>query len=200
MAGKLPPTPVGVPPGHSYWNDWYERLRTLVNDATVSFTSLDFSGSNLTSIATRNHNDLQTIQGGVAGQYNHLTNAELTTLQGLPTIAHGTYTPTLTNTTNVAASTHSTAAQYLRIGNTVTVSGVVTIDPTAAGSTVLDMSLPIASNLASVGNLAGTCNAPNPNEAGAVLGEITNDRARIQFTAVSTTNNAWYYHYTYRII
>lgn len=27
----LPPTPVGVPPGHSFWNDWYEKLRTLVN-------------------------------------------------------------------------------------------------------------------------------------------------------------------------
>ncbi len=28
----LPPIPTGVPPGHSYWNDWYEKLRSLVND------------------------------------------------------------------------------------------------------------------------------------------------------------------------
>ena len=27
----LPPIPTGVPPGHSYWNDWYEKLRTLIN-------------------------------------------------------------------------------------------------------------------------------------------------------------------------
>lgn len=27
----LPPIPTGVPPGHSYWNDWYEKLRTFVN-------------------------------------------------------------------------------------------------------------------------------------------------------------------------
>lgn len=31
---RLPPQPIGVPPGHSYWNDWYEKLRDLV-DLTV---------------------------------------------------------------------------------------------------------------------------------------------------------------------
>lgn len=32
MAQLLPPTPVGVPPGHSFWNDWYEKMRTLINN------------------------------------------------------------------------------------------------------------------------------------------------------------------------
>jgi len=27
----LPPSPVGSPPGSAYWNDWYEKLRSLVN-------------------------------------------------------------------------------------------------------------------------------------------------------------------------
>ena len=31
MASKLPPLPVGVAPGSGYWNDWYEKLRTLIN-------------------------------------------------------------------------------------------------------------------------------------------------------------------------
>lgn len=199
MAGKLPPTPVGVPPGHSFWNDWYEKLRSLINESIVSFTDLNFSGSNITSIATRNHNDLQNIQGGVAGQYNHLTNAELAALNAVPTLASGTYTPTLTNVTNVAASANS-AAQYLRVGSMVTVSGAVTIDPTAAGSTVLDISVPIASNFASVGQLAGTGNAPAVNETAGIFANITDDRARLQFTAVATGNNVWYFHFTYRII
>jgi hypothetical protein len=30
MTFKLPPAPTGVPPGHAFWNDWYEKLRTLV--------------------------------------------------------------------------------------------------------------------------------------------------------------------------
>lgn len=32
---KLPPQPIGMPPGSSYWNDWYEKLRLLVEQATV---------------------------------------------------------------------------------------------------------------------------------------------------------------------
>jgi len=31
MANKLPPLPIGVAPGSGYWNDWYEKLRTLIN-------------------------------------------------------------------------------------------------------------------------------------------------------------------------
>lgn len=33
---KLPPQPTGVPPGSAYWNDWYEKLRTLVDEATAA--------------------------------------------------------------------------------------------------------------------------------------------------------------------
>lgn len=43
----------------------------------ASFANLDFTGSNITSILTRAHNDLQTIQGGAAGDYNHLTTVQL---------------------------------------------------------------------------------------------------------------------------
>lgn len=79
MAVVLPPTPVGVPPGHSFWNDWYEKLRTLVNEGSISvlWSNINFSGSNITSIAARAHNNLQSMQGGSAGEYNHLTNAQL---------------------------------------------------------------------------------------------------------------------------
>lgn len=78
MSNKLPPSPVGVPPGNSYWNDWYEKLRTLVNSTLTKFTNLDFTGSNLTSLTTRHHNDLQNFDGGTATQYYHLTSAEHT--------------------------------------------------------------------------------------------------------------------------
>ena len=32
----IPPQPVGIPPGHSYWNDWIEKLRTVVNQLLTS--------------------------------------------------------------------------------------------------------------------------------------------------------------------
>jgi hypothetical protein len=31
MPNKLPPLPVGAAPGSYFWNDWYEKLRTLIN-------------------------------------------------------------------------------------------------------------------------------------------------------------------------
>ena len=37
MANKLPPLPVGVAPGSGYWNDWYEKLRTLINSFANGF-------------------------------------------------------------------------------------------------------------------------------------------------------------------
>lgn len=57
----LPPTPVGVPPGSSYWNDWYEKLRTLINNSgiLVPFTNITglpttLAGYGITNGATKN--------------------------------------------------------------------------------------------------------------------------------------------------
>ena len=64
MSQKLPPLPVGVAPGSGYWNDWYEKLRKIVNDL----------------IGGIGHNALAGLQGGTAGQYYHLTQAQYTAL------------------------------------------------------------------------------------------------------------------------
>lgn len=84
MANKIPPAPVGTLPGSSYWNDWYEKLRNLINSGTISqlWASIDFTASNITDIVTRNHNNLQSFQGGTAGEYYHLTAAEYAALGG----------------------------------------------------------------------------------------------------------------------
>lgn len=82
MTFKLPPTPVGVPPGHAFWDNWYEQLRSFINEGqtTVQWSNIDFSLSNLTDILTRDHNDLQSIQGGGVGEKYHLTSAQHTDL------------------------------------------------------------------------------------------------------------------------
>ena len=61
MANKLPPLPVGVAPGSGYWNDWYEKLRTLINSITsgvswtlVTGTPTTLSGYGITDGATKN--------------------------------------------------------------------------------------------------------------------------------------------------
>ena len=82
MPIKIPPAPSGSPPGSAFWNDWYEKLRNLINSGTISqlWSSIDFTGSNLTDLVTRAHNNLQSFQGGTTGEYYHLTQAQHTAI------------------------------------------------------------------------------------------------------------------------
>jgi len=176
---KLPPIPVDTPLTSSVWNSIYERLRSLVNDELSS------------------HNTLTGLQGGTSGQYYHLTNAEYTAISNSTS---GTYTPTLTNTTNVAAST-SYQAQYMRIGNTVTVSGRVDVDPTAAGQVVLGITIPITSNFGAVEDCAGVAFCTTVAGMGAALyADTTNDRASLEYIAVDLANRPLYFTFTYQVI
>lgn len=86
---ELSPPPLQVPlkreqdnKGHYLWLEWFNKLYVRVNAAgQVIWNQISFAGSNLTDIETRNHNDLQNIQGGTSGQYYHLTQAEYDSLQ-----------------------------------------------------------------------------------------------------------------------
>ena len=62
------------------WQEWFRQLRLISQEAlaTATWTTIDFTASNITDILTRNHNDLQTLQGGQAAEYYHLTSAEYT--------------------------------------------------------------------------------------------------------------------------
>ena len=98
----------------------------------------------------------------------------------------GTYTPTLTNTTNVSSSTLN-AAYYVRNGNIVTVTIAVQLTLTATTETVFTFSLPISG--ATVVNGIGQCNMTSGG--GAVNGygivDITNSttaQLRMGSTAV----------------
>jgi hypothetical protein len=201
MAQKLPPI-LGALPGSGYWNDWVEKLRTLVNTGTIAqlWASIDFTASNITDIVTRNHNNLQSFQGGTAGEYYHLTAAQHASLTALPTIASGTYTPTLTNVTNISAST-AYVCQYMRVGSVVTVSGKVDIDATAGGAIELGMSLPVASNFSAEENCGGLAMCETANEDTiAIFADSTNDRATFQSNKGGASNHGHHFTFTYRII
>ena len=59
------------------WQNWFARIFHKTTAAgQILWNQLNFSGSNITDIQTRNHNDLQNIQGGAVGDYQHLTSAE----------------------------------------------------------------------------------------------------------------------------
>lgn len=44
----------------------------------IKFINLEFTGSNLTSLATKNHNDLDNKQGGTTNEFYHMTSAQNT--------------------------------------------------------------------------------------------------------------------------
>lgn len=106
-------------------------------------------------------------------------------------IASGTYTYTITNGTNVAASTAATCV-WTRTGNSVTVRGTITIDPTATGLTELQITLPIATS-----SLVG----------GGVISDIyggtgmisISTTAQIQLNSVNTGNHVHEFEFGYEI-
>lgn len=135
-----------------------------------------------------------------AGNVNEvlITDGSGTASWGNP-LALTSYTPTLFNTTNVSASTASVTRAY-RSGTFMYVYGVVTIDATSAGAaSELGMSLPTASNLANVYDLAGT-GAQADGTAVQISADATNDRAKFSFTPVTATNNQYSFQFCYIVI
>lgn len=114
-------------------------------------------------------------------------------------VINGTYTPTLTSVTNIQAST-AYVCRWQRVGSFVTVSGQVDIDPTAATPTAsqIDISLPIASALASTSDCTGVA-TQRQNSPGTILGITANNRAGLFFVAESASNNTWAFVFTYEV-
>jgi hypothetical protein len=135
-----------------------------------------------------------------SGSDSSVTQVDLSTLLTGLNVASGSYTATLTNGTNVGSSTFN-SAYYTRVGNIVTVTMYITIDPTSTGATDIGISLPVASNLASGNDLIGhgTCTQV-PAQTVTMGGDTSNDRANLVFVATDTNAQAFYFTFTYRII
>lgn len=135
------------------------------------------------------------IQVGATGAVT--TSSDLTIGASGGNVVWNTYTPTITNGTNVAAST-AQVTMYMRVGTHVIVNGSVSIDPTAAGATDFDISLPVASNLGATTDASGVLTSLS--EFGTISGDTVNDRVDVAFTAVDTANHLMFFQFQYRII
>ncbi len=117
-------------------------------------------------------------------------------------LASGTYTPTRSAEVNMDGNVTTLQAQWMRVGNVVTVSGRFTADPTTATlATSFEITLPIASNLGAAEDAAGTAFCGNIVSMGAeIIGVAANDTAKIQWKASDVTSQTWSYTFTYEII
>lgn len=111
----------------------------------------------------------------------------------------GTYTPTLTNGTNIASSTPRLST-YSRIGNTVTVSGQLDVTGTATGNSIIGISLPIASTLLTAYQLGGNANAYAVVQNGGIYGQPTGTRAELRFQAIDTASNTMCFSFQYEVV
>lgn len=112
----------------------------------------------------------------------------------------GTYLPTFTNVANVATFGTVSDATWCRTGNAITVSGRVSIDPTAASvNTQFRMTLPVASALSLFTDVGGTCNAKDSASISiAICADTVNDEANFQYiNTADTANREFAYIYQY---
>lgn len=116
-------------------------------------------------------------------------------------IASGTYTPTIAGVANVAAST-ARVCQWVRVGNVVTVSGNMDIDPTLAAptGTSFDITLPIASAFSAQNQCGGAGYRLGSNEPVGIYAEAVGDKIRFEFNATSTANQTLVFCLTYLIV
>jgi hypothetical protein len=86
MAVQLPPIPNNPITDVFVWRDWFYKVSQLLGEqAGLAWTTINFTGSNLRDIQTRQHNALQSIQGGVGSEYYHLSQTQWNSVVSLPT-------------------------------------------------------------------------------------------------------------------
>lgn len=142
---------------------------------------------------------------GYTGATTTTDRANLGTVIDLSTypsiVTSGTYTPTLTNGANVAAST-AYVCQYMRVDNTVTVSGKVDLDPTTTGMVAFTLTLPVASNIANYWDVGGSgvVDVGGVMLAAQITGNASTNTAAFKFYANNTANQAVAFSFSYRVI
>jgi len=125
--------------------------------------------------------------------------ADVITFSGTPAglVLGGSYTPSFTNTFNVGSFAAATKALYQRVGNIVSVTGYVQPDFTSGGVTSLwRMTLPIASNIATVRDISGVAVTSAEFSTAQVSGDISNDEA--SFVANPTSSGAVLYAFSFQ--
>jgi hypothetical protein len=172
-------------------------------DANLVFVdaSTDRVGIGTNSPQAQFHTTSTVRLAGIGGEGFVLSDADgdLSVTASTTLLDEGDYTPTLTNTTNVAASTAYTTYWY-KIKNRVYVFGEVDIDATATGAVELRMSMPAAwpgSSWTNTYELAGTAVCGASGVASQIRGNVAGGLASFTFVATTTTNDRYSFHFSY---
>lgn len=115
---------------------------------------------------------------------------------GTSKLCAGTYDPTVTCNSNCDSSSALTDWQFMRVGNVVTVSGALSLDPDTGGpqNVEADATLPFSSDLTSSGDLGGVADVTSgsTNFACAIRGDTSGDEARFDCVGNNHTDERTY--------
>lgn len=129
----------------------------------------------------------------------YYTGSAWKSINGTP-INSGSYVPTLTGIANVSSST-ADSCFWTRTGNIVTVFGSLSVTATLGvnTNTTIDISIPVASNLASR-SCRGTANTNGAILNGAVVNaDVTNDKALLGFFSTGTSALVFNFSFSYPV-
>jgi hypothetical protein len=156
--------------GYDWGTDYWRVVKTRAG-AAVGFGLADTSGR--------------------AGLVNPYT-------EGSGVVYSGTYTPTLTNLTNIDAST-AFKLQYMRVGKVVTVSGIVNIDPSASGDIDLRMSLPSGLDMSTEATVPAGGAASGEGADNLGIDKASTTAVRFLGNPVTRTNRTYRFIFMYRM-
>lgn len=172
-------------------------IKAIQVDNNGNISARNLARTNTGDVRFASNNGLITVG---AGNTQVLTVNNVNLITQVTEDGRAQYTPTLTNVTNLSASTPFDST-FMRIGNICWVFGAVDVDPTAAAATELGISLPIASN---IGAETDCCGSGASHEVAGfsvgISGDTTNDRARMRWVAVDTSNRRVWYQFGYRVL
>jgi len=147
----LPPSPLGSPPGSSFWNDWYEKLRTMINAIAAGFDfslitnkPTTLSGYGITDGQTKLNNS-----AGLAAALSDETGTGLSVFNTTPTLVSPVIGAATGTSVNISST--ATASAFIPTGSAVPANGVYL---PAANSVGIATNTTLAINIDSTGQVA----------------------------------------------
>jgi len=168
--------------------------------------SMEFFTNSAIALTLSNAGDM-TIAGGLSfdgGLNISKTDVDVTPVAGDGNVFSGTYTPVQVSTNTNISSVSFAACQYMRVGKTVTVGGQITIDTNVATvDSIVNMSLPVASNFISSRQLGGSgsslTNVYGDNNL-AIIANSTNNCVQIRLNPNVTASQEYSFSFTYQVL
>ena len=172
------------------------RLISKFTDATDATRKSQFDINGVNNTTEEVFANFQT--GGIV-RVNNNADTLATKADIRNAIASGTFTPTISSTSNISSYTFL-MGRYSRVGNTVTVTFAVNITPTATGDISFHHTLPVAitGTFATGAELSGVARSV-AQDGGVAYGQDLANYGLFHGAATSTTATTWNIIYTYTL-